>query len=136
MIGMRRFGLGWGIGVLVLLVLSAAAVGWLAYNAGVQSGLAQSAAGEGPVGPPGYWYGYRPFGFGFGWLGCLVIPFLIFLFFGLMRSVFFPWRMGMWGGPWGRFGRRGWRDHYPQEFDEWHRKAHGTEEDSEAQPRA
>jgi len=136
MIGMRRFGVVPGIMLVVLLVLGAAGVAWLAYNAGMENGLARSAAGAAPPVAPGYWYGFRPFGPGFGWLGCLVFPFLLFLFFGVMRMVFWPWRMGMWGGPRGKFGRGGWGRHFDEEFGEWHRKAHGTEEGSEGEPKA
>ena len=136
MIGMRRFGVVPGIVMVVLLVLAAGGAAWLAYNAGLENGLARSAAGEVPVGPPGYGYGFRPFGLGFGWLGCLVFPFLFFLFFGAMRMVFWPWRMGMWGRPWGKFGREGWRQHFDEELGEWHRKAHGTGEDPEGEPKA
>ena len=145
MIGMRRFGVVPGIVLVVLIVLGAAGAAWLAYNAGVENGLAQSAAGEAPVGPPGYGYGFHPFGYGYGFrpfvpgfglLGCLVIPLLFFLFFGAMRMVFFPWRMGMWGGPRGKFGREGWRQHFDEELGEWHRKAHGPGEGPEAEPKA
>ena len=131
MIGMRRFGVVPGIVLVVLIVVGVAAAAWLAYNAGVENGLARSAAGEVPVGPPGYGYGFHPFGFGFGWLGCLVFPLLFFLFFGVMRMVFSPWRMGMWGGPRGKFGRGGWGRHFDGELEEWHRKAHGTGEPDE-----
>jgi hypothetical protein len=125
-----------GIVLVVLLVLAATGVAWLAYNAGVENGLARSAAGEAPAGPPGYWYGMRPFGPGFGLLGCLVFPLLFFLFFGAMRMVFGPWRMGMWGGPRGKFGRGGWGQHFGEELKEWHQKAHGTGEDPEVEPKA
>ena len=57
--------------MMVLLVLAAGGVAWLAHNAGVENGLARSAAGEAPAGPPGYWYAMRPFGPGFGLLGLL-----------------------------------------------------------------
>ncbi len=136
MIGMRRFGVVPGIVMVVLLVLAAGGAAWLAYNAGVENGLARSAEGEAPVGPPGYGYGFRPYGFGFGWLGCLVFPLLFFLFFGAMRMVFFPWRMGMWGGPRGKFGRGGWGQHFDEEREEWHRKAHAPGEGPEAEPKA
>jgi hypothetical protein len=47
--------------------------------------------------------------------GILFIPLFIFLFFGVMRAVF--WR--------GRWGRRGpWDGGAPGWFDEWHRRAH------------
>ena len=136
MIGMRRFGVVPGIVLVVFIVLGAAGIGWLAYNAGVENGLAQSAAGEPPIGHPGVWYGLRPFGPGFGLLGCLVPLFLFFLFFGAMRMVFRPWRMGWWGGPRGKFGHEGWSQHFDEEIEEWHRKAHGTGEDPEREAKA
>ena len=131
MIGTRRFGFLPGIVLVVLIVLGAAGVAWLAYNAGVENGLAQSAAGGALVGPHGFWYGLRPFGPGFGLLGCLVFPLLFFLFFGAMRMLFFPWRMGMWGGPRGKFGLEGRRQHFKEEMDEWHRQAHAAGEPDE-----
>jgi len=136
MIGMRRFGVVPGIVLVVFIVLGAAGIGWLAYNAGVERGLAQSAAGEAPLGPPGHWYGLRPFGPGFGLVGCLVFPLLFFLLFGAMRMVFWPRRMGMWGGLRGKFGRESWGQHFDEELGEWHRKAHGTGEDPEGEPKA
>jgi hypothetical protein len=136
MIGMRRFGVVPGIVLVVLLVLAATGAAWLAYNAGVENGLARSAAGEEPAGPPGYWYGMRPFGPGFGLLGCLGFPLLFFLFFGAMRMVFWPWRMGMGGGPRGKFGRGGWRQHFDEEREEWHRKAHSAGEEPEGEAKA
>jgi hypothetical protein len=54
----------------------------------------------------------RPYFFPFGFL---IFPFAFFLFFGLMRALF--WR-GRWGGggPWGGNPR--------SRFEEWHRQAH------------
>src|SRR3990172_6614214 len=83
--------------VALLLIGTAAAVGYYAYQAGMARGVAEGAgitapaAGVMPIAP---YYFHRPFGFGFGGLGCLV-PFLfIFVFFGVMRTMF-------WGGRWG-----------------------------------
>jgi len=81
MIGMRSFGVVPGMVLALLIVLGAAGAAWLAYNACVDNDLAQSAAGEEPVRPPGYGYGFHPFGPGFGLLGCLVFQLLFFLFF-------------------------------------------------------
>ncbi len=111
--------------VVLLLVLAAAGIAVVAYNAGVAQGLA--AAGEpstpGVVGPyrgyPGPYF-FPPFGFFFGFLGLLLVVFLIV---GLVRAL-------TWGG------RRGWADrgHWPDggwaggarpTFEEWHRRAHG-----------
>ena len=122
------------------LIAGVAAVGVLAYNAGVAQGLAQSGEivlpepGTGPV-PYSYYGGpfffHRPFGFGFGFLGCLFPLLLFFLFFALLRG--FLWR-GPWG--WGHhgWGPRGpcgkdippmWRERAHGVFEEWHRQAHG-----------
>jgi hypothetical protein len=54
----------------------------------------------------------RPFFFPFGFF---FFPLAIFLFFGLMRALFWRGRSGR-GGPWGGDPRA--------RFDEWHRQAH------------
>lgn len=123
------------IGVLLLIGLVAAG-GYMTYRAGVTQGIAQApevataisnAAESGQPLPP--IYGYRPYGFGyphrFGFfpLGgiCLSI-FFLFLFFGLLKMIFFrPWRHGHMHGSWGRK----WEGNVPPMFDEWHKKAHG-----------
>ena len=130
-----------GILVVILLVVGAVAVGGYAYNIGVSQGLASSGKlvvppGGGVVAP--YYFGapyfYHPFGFGFGFLGCLFPLLGFFLIFALIRGLF--WRGG-WGGGWG--GRRGWGgpggqgygpggQNVPPMFDEWHRRAHGGPE--------
>ena len=77
-------------------------------------------------GAPGF---YRPWGFGFGFLGCLFPLFGIFLVFGLLRAMF--WR-GHWGGHRGHWGHGGPNEQgVPPMVAEWHRKMHG-----EAQPEA
>jgi hypothetical protein len=101
----------------VAAVILAAAVGLVAFNAGVAHGLAIGAAAGAAVTPPlapfGPWaYGwYRPWGFGFfGPIGVL------FLWFFVFRVLF-----------WGGFHRRRWMAHgsgVPPTFDEWHRRAH------------
>src|ERR1700694_759036 len=92
-----------GIVVVLLLVVGAVAVGGYAYNVGVAQGLANSGKlvapqGDG-VGVAPFYYGapyfYHPFGFGFGFLGCLFPLLGFFLIFGLIRALF--WRGG-WGG--------------------------------------
>jgi len=111
--------------VLLALVLIAGVAGFgvYVYNVGVAQGVADSArlaspeSGGAPypyyVGP----FGYRPFGFGFGIFGCLIPLFFLFLFFGLLRGLF--WRGGRgWGRP------RHWDGGAPPMFEEWHRKAH------------
>ena len=114
------------IGVLLLVGLMIGG-GAMAYRAGVAQGIAQapevakaisSAAQNGQGLPtPAYGYGYPFYGFhphfGFFPFGVLGLILIIFLFFGLMRLIFFrPWAWhyghmhgrGPWkgyGGPWG-----------------------------------
>ncbi len=117
--------------ILLVLVLIAAAlgIGVYVYNAGFAQGLVESGKLVAPAaGAVPYFYGpwfYRPFGFGFGLLGCL-FPLLFFLlFFGLLRGFF--WRGG-WGGPRGYWGRG-----VPPMFEEWHRQAHEATQTPEPQ---
>ena len=99
------------IGLTLLLVLVAVAVGLLSYNAGVSHGLAIAAAGAPPAVAAPYAY-YRPWGWGFAPLFFLGFWFLMFAVF---RGVF-------WGGMYRRCGDwPGWRE---RAFDEWHRRAH------------
>ena len=125
------------IAVLLLIGLVAAG-GYMAYKAGIAQGIAQApevaeaiqqSADDGQVVPPMYGYGYRYHGFGyphhFGFFpgGICFSIFFIFLFFGLLRFVFFrPWHRGWrhhghWGGK--------WEGGVPPMFDEWHKRAHG-----------
>ena len=86
----------------------AAAVGAIAYNAG----LAANVATHGGVVAPYPYYGYGwGWGFGFGW----IIPFLFFI---LLLSFIFR-RRHWYGGHPGRYG--GWEDR----LQDWHRQAHG-----------
>ena len=134
-----------GIFVVLLLVVVAVGAGGLAYRIGIAQGLAanpQLVAPQGNGGVPvvPYYYGMpgfygRPFGWGgFGFLSCLFPLLGIFLFFALLRAIF-------WGGHWG--GRRGWGRHgwggpdgqdfgpggqgVPPKFSEWHKRAHGEQ---------
>ncbi|MBI3914012.1 MAG: hypothetical protein HY327_07480 [Chloroflexi bacterium] len=108
----------------VLVVLLIAVMGgfaFYAYNVGIAQGLAQGGTSTAPaVGvAPLQYYGRSFFFHPFGFLGCLFPLFFLFLFFGLMRGIF-------WGG------RRGWMHHRhdmgekdaPPMFEEWHRKMH------------
>ena len=116
--------------IVMVLVLVAAILGLgaFAYKAGMTQGLALSAqapAGEAVQPPLPYHpmvYGH-PF-YGFGFLGCLVPLFLLFL-------VFFAFRGLLWGGPrhWGHMHHGPWSRGEPGEslppmFAEWHRQAH------------
>ena len=99
----------------LVLVAVVAGIGVFAYNAGMAQGLAQKLPAAAITAPATgtfvYQYpGMMPFGgpFGmhaFGFLGCLVPFFLLFLFFGVMRALIWHgphrWRghhgMGRWG---------------------------------------
>ena len=95
-------------------VLFAVLVGVAAYNAGVSHGLAVAApAAERAPGAVTPFYGYRPWGFGFGFFP------LGFVLFWLLVL-----RVGFWGGCRRRYGYYRWRDEGPSSFDEWHRRAH------------
>jgi len=115
--------------ILAALVLIAAVVGigFYAYSLGMTQGLAQKVpVPTGGTGPAPHFYPWHPFfGFGGGFLGCLVPLFLLFLVFGSFRAV-------LWHGPmgWHHMRRRhwGWHDEegkdVPPFFAEWHRRAH------------
>ena len=94
------------ITIVAALVL-AAAVGVMAYNAGVANGIAQSGKIVSVPGGPYPYYGWHPWGFGF-FFGPL---FFFLFFFVILRGLF--WRRG-W-----RRGGCGYRD-----LDEWHRNVH------------
>ena len=119
--------------LLVIVVIAVLiGIGVSVYNAGVAQGLAKSGKLVPPSGTAPYpYYGpffYRPFGFGFGFLGLLFPLLLILLFFGLLRGIFWGgWRGRGWGGP-----RGNWQDGAPPIFEEWHRRAH--EMQSQSQP--
>jgi len=131
--------------VVLLLVVVGVAVGGYAYQIGVAQGLANSGKLVAPNGTGGvpvapFYYGapyfFHPFGFGFGFLGCLFPLLGFFLIFSLIRLIF--WRGG-WGGRHG-WGRHGWGgpegqgqdfgpggQGVPPMFSEWHKRAHGEQ---------
>ena len=124
----------------VVLIAAITGIAFFAFNAGVAKGspiTIQAPSGETSQLPyPYYGYGYpfhRPFGAGFGLLGCLVPLFLFFLVFGAFRFLFWGPRWGhMHHGPWGA-GR--WHEGgVPPMFEEWHKRAHeqGPSEKKEA----
>jgi hypothetical protein len=134
-----------GVVLVVALIAAAAAIGWMAYNAGLAQGAAQSSgaslgAAQGVV--PYAMYGphfMAPFGFGF--LGCLVPLVFLCLVFSLFRLV-------AWGGmrrhmhngcdPRGGPMHDRMRERWHQHMDEWHREAHaaGSGEPSAKNPAA
>lgn len=114
----------------LVLVAAIAGIGFFAYQAGVAHGspvTIQAPSGQTAPAPyPNYGYGmpfYRPWGFGFGCFGPLLVLFLFFLALRSFRFLFWGPRWG-WGhhGPW----RHGWGERgVPPMFDEWHKRAHG-----------
>lgn len=108
-------------GLVVIALLAGA--GMRLYNLGVTRGLALAPqiANRLPQGAPiipympyGPW-GFRPFGWGFGFLGFFSPVLFFFGIWWLISRFFF----------WGRWGSRGNWEQRRQMFDEWHRRAHG-----------
>ncbi|MGE5139011.1 MAG: hypothetical protein ACM3JD_06110 [Rudaea sp.] len=122
------------LGILLTLVVVAmlAGIGLLAYDAGVSQGMVSSgklttpAPGTGPYPFYGGFFFPRPFGYGFGLLGCLFPLLLFFVIFGVLRMLFWrPWYGRGTGYGYGRSGN----GEPSTEFDEWHRRAHATGQD-------
>ena len=83
--------------IVIAAILFAAAVGFMAYNAGLQHGIAQNAKIVVPPGSAAYPYPY-PYAYPYyGWHpGFFFFPFLLlFFFFFIARGLF--WR-GRWHG--------------------------------------
>jgi len=128
---MRFF--GWIAGLAVLAaVLIAGAIG---YNIGIGTNIA--ASGAAPVVVPAYGYGW---GFGFGHIfGFFFFLLILFVIFGAIRRA--AWgghhRYGAMGRGYG-YGPGGWGRHaVDDQFDRWHRRAHGeTDEESRTPPTA
>lgn len=127
-----------GLVCLALLVGAVGFIGWTAYNAGLAQGAVQSGTQLAPsAGSPPYVapYAFYPFGYGFGFLGCLAPLLLFFAIFALFRLVFWG---GMWGRPrwrWDPHGPHtsGWfppfapedvRSRWREKVEEWHRQMH------------
>ena len=109
----------------IVLALIVAGIGIGAYQLGVQAGVAQEAGTA--VAPAVAYYGWHPYGFGFGFFGFFGTLLFLFLVFVLIRAVVFGGR-GRWGGP-GYGGPRGWRggpweQRAHDTFEDWHREAH------------
>lgn len=160
-----RFGrVLFGIVLALVVVGVVAGIGFTAYNAGLTQGIYESGklvppAADGSVVPTapmmapfGYYRGFgfggyggfgRPFGFGFGFLGCLAPLLFFFLIFGLFRFVFRPhWGRGWGGRGWGGGPgmRGGWGDtaegDIPPAVREFHRKLHEEENTTPPPPAA
>jgi hypothetical protein len=137
--GPSGFRIVMGVVLVVALIAAAAAIGWMAYNAGLTQGAAQAAgASLGAAQAAGAQQGVVPYAmygphfmqpFGFGFLGCLVPLAFLFLVFGLFRLVVCGGMRrhmhGGWGAP-GGFAPDRMREHWHQRMDEWHREAHAA----------
>ena len=118
--------------IAILVLGGLIAVG--AYDAGLSQAVVQTAPATGTV-PVAYYP--HPYGWGFGFFpfGFLFPLFGIFIFFGLLRMLF-------WGGR-GYYGHRGWygdgqQHDVPSRFEDWHKRAHGDtspRNDQSAPPR-
>jgi hypothetical protein len=99
------------------------ALGVFVYNAGMMQGLAQSTQAQGgaPAAAPYPMYVMPYWPFWYGGFGFFFVPIIgLFIFFGIMRAIF--WH-----------GRPGWRhmngpddtgNGVPPRFEEWHRRMH------------
>jgi hypothetical protein len=129
---MGRGRIVFGILIVLLLFGLIAGVGAMAYNAGVMRGMLtpNGALPAAPYNAP-YMF-WRPFGWGFGFLGCLVPFFVVLLVFALLRLTFGAphWRRG-----YGMHAFHHWdpsqRD-VPPVVQAWHRKLHEQEGTSTA----
>jgi hypothetical protein len=129
--------------LVAVLAIGGGLIATTAYQAGLSTAVTTasgSAAVVAPVVVPAYGYGYG-FGWhaGFGIFGFLGALFFLFIVFALIRAIFWrggPGRRGGWGpGGWGGYdgsgkgpgghGRGPWESRGSQDFDEWHRRAHG-----------
>lgn len=113
-----------GILLVVVLIVGIVGAGGYAYNLGLAQGLASGGKLDVPttgVAPYPYFgmpFMYRPFGFGWSFLGCLIPLFFFCMFFGLLRAFV---RGPRWG--W-RMHQRHWDGGVPPMAEEWHRKMH------------
>ena len=133
MYGSSGFRIAAGLILVLALIAGAAALGYVAYNAGLAQGTSNAAlvapASGAPM--PYYGYGFYPYHpFGFGWLSCLAPIFFLFVVFALFRLVVgggMGWRRH---GPWGPGMHGPWmpeemRRHWQEKAEAWHREQHG-----------
>jgi hypothetical protein len=122
-----------GILIVGMLLATAGALAWTAYEAGLAQGVAQSGAAlpaEHAV-VPLYPYGPLAFyPFGYGLLGCVVPLLFVVLLFSALRFLFWG-RMMHFGPPGGggdwSAGRDGWRHRCRERAEEWHRHLHAAQ---------
>jgi len=117
-----------GVVLVVALIAAAAALGWMAYSAGVTQGAAQGAGAPLAVAPYAMYGPHFMAPFGFGFLGCLAPLVFLLLVFGLFRLVVWGGMgrhmHGGWGGPQGT--PDGMRAHWRQRMEEMHREMHAA----------
>lgn len=124
---MRR---GFGLIGLVLTTILLVIVGVIAYNVGWSDGVNTHlpAVANGTAQAP-YYYGFHPYGFGFGLFGIFWFFLIIFGIFWLLRLVFWgAFGRRMWHGGWG-YGQgmgpgRGWGS-FEERAKAWHSQQHG-----------
>jgi hypothetical protein len=139
-----------GLLVVAAIVVGGGFIANAAYQAGLSTALTTAAANapDGtvvtPVAPGAYGYpygyGYGPgWGHGFSIFGFLGTLLVIFIIVGLLRAAFWRgrgWGGGGWGGPggpgkwggsgrWGEHGDHDPRNRFRQTFEDWHRESHG-----------
>jgi hypothetical protein len=110
---MRR-GTGIAIGVTLLAIVAAVAIGAGMYHVGYTNGLEANGSVEviREVGGYGRWGGGFPFGF-------LLFPLFLIGIVLLVRGAF--WRGGGWGHEHAPMGSGGWRR---EMAEDWHRRQH------------
>jgi hypothetical protein len=120
---MRR---GFGVGMLILVILAGIAIGVAAYSAGLDEGVARGLEDAGETSQvvrvvgPGFRSGFP--------LGLIFFPLFLLGMFALFRGAF-------WRGPWGHppHGRGPWEN----EAENWHRRLHeraGTDSSAGGEP--
>ena len=128
MSGNSGFRIAGAVLLTLLLVGGAAALGYMAYSAGVAQGAAQEGVQVvAPAAAPMPYYGYPVYGFHpYGFLWCLGPLFFVFLLFFAMRLAFGGWRRhhGPWGWGGGPLGSEEMRNHWREKAEQWHREMH------------
>jgi hypothetical protein len=122
-------GSGWrivvGFVLVVALIGAAAALAWMAYNAGATQGAAQGTDAPLAVAPYAMYRPHFMAPFGYGFIGCLVPLAFLFLVFGLFRLI-------VWGGMGRHMMHGGWgmhagmREHWRERMEELHREMHAA----------